>query len=350
MIFTDGSSKTNSYMLKVPPQSEMFVEFMKQHNFFEVESQMYNDVVPEMEQMYKNAGLEVRFGAKSYKLPTDKNYILLEDLRPFGFKNANRLEGLDMQHSKEFLNRLAQWHAASATRVANKGLYPEILSQGFFREAGKELMTQMFAANIPIIQKALQMYKGHEEYEKPLMELLPHVIEQTFVASGYDENEFNVLNHGDAWCNNAMYKYNEKGEIETTYLVDYQLPRYGSPAQDLFYFLLSSTKLEIKINQFDCMVKYYHDQLVGYLKLLKYPRKIPTLRDIHASLYKYSIWAFHTIYSVMGAVLLDPTEKANIESFMHDESFKLQMYANDRYRSHMEAILPWLYNRGAISC
>ena len=80
-------------MLKVLPQIPMFEEMMKLHNMFESESQMYSTVVPEMEAMYREAGKEVRFGAEGHKLPTEENYILLEDLRPYGFKNANRLEG-----------------------------------------------------------------------------------------------------------------------------------------------------------------------------------------------------------------------------------------------------------------
>lgn len=277
-------------MLKVPPDSEVFVEWMKQHNLFDVEAQMYNNVVPEMEEMYKSAGCNIRFGAQGYKLQTDNNYILLEDLRPYGFKNADRLNGLDENHTKNVLKKLAQWHAATATRVAKKGLYPKLITQGYFKETSKPLMEDMWNSNLPIYYQAIEHYKGHEEYIKQTKQFLPQVIDELFNNTNYDESEFNVLNHGDVWCNNVMFKYKENGEIEETFLVDYQLSKYGSPAQDLFYFLLSSTQLDIKIDKFDALIQYYYDQLIEHLKLLKYPKQFPMLREIHSALYKHSIW------------------------------------------------------------
>lgn len=172
-------------------------------------------------------------------------------------------------------------------------------------------------------------------------------------ASKCNPNEFNVLNHGDCWSNNVMFQYDAFGKIKETYLIDYQLPKYGTPAQDLYYFLLSSTRYELKLSKFDYFIKYYHDHLCENLKLLNYPKKMPTLRDLHIMLYKYGIWGFSTAMGVMGVVLMDPTESANLENFLSEsdegDSFKRQMYTNARYRKHIEAILPWLQNRGAFT-
>lgn len=285
-----------SYMLKVACEGEMMMEFMKQHNMFEAEAYMYHTVIPEMEQLYKNAGLDVRFGAKSYKLCTDSNYILLEDLRPYGFKNTNRLDGLDLNHSKQVLKKLAQWHAASATRVATKGDYPQILTEGLYKESGKPMMDQMFLSAMPSIEKSIKLYKGHEEYEQQVLKFLPKLVDELFKAAKIEPSDFNVLNHGDCWSNNVMFKYKENGEIDCTYLVDYQMCKYGNPAQDLYYFLLSSTKLDLKINQFDVLIKYYYDELLQHLMLLKYPKKLPLLREIHMDLFKYSVWGKMCIF------------------------------------------------------
>jgi len=105
-----------------------------------------------------------------------------------------------------------------------------------------------------------------------------------------DPNEFNVLNHGDCWSNNIMFQYDAFGKIKETYFVDFQIPKYGSPAQDLYYLLLSSTSFENKLKHFDTFIKMYHDELVKHLKILQYPKKIPSLRELHISLHKYSLW------------------------------------------------------------
>lgn len=55
---------------------------------------------------------------------------------------------------------------------------------------------------------------------------------------------------------------------------------------------------------------------------------------------------------VMAAVLLDSTDKANLERLIGGSEagngFKRQLYLNQRFRKHAEVILPWLHNRGVL--
>lgn len=110
------------------------------------------------------------------------------------------------------------------------------------------------------------------------------------MKSKKDPDEFNVLNHGDLWVNNIMFQYNEDGSLRETYFIDFQMGRYGSPAQDLQYFLLSSTNLNNKIKYFDYFISYYHRHLIENLTLLHYKAKMPQLKDIHVALFKHSYW------------------------------------------------------------
>lgn len=54
----------------------------------------------------------------------------------------------------------------------------------------------------------------------------------------------------------------------------------------------------------------------------------------------------------MSGILVDPTEAANVENFISDTTegndFKTLLYSNPRYRKHIQAVLPWLLNRGAL--
>ncbi|XP_037817362.1 uncharacterized protein LOC119607493 [Lucilia sericata] len=348
----DGSSKSITLMLKTANNNEMFREMMKNHNIFDVEATMYRDIVPELEQMYKDVGVEVRFGAKSYELSTDQPYILLEDLKPKGFENVNRLEGLDMEHTHSVLNKLAQWHAASANRVALKGPYDRSICEGYVKEETRDITETLFRNLFKVHLDCAKSYDGHELYYERLREQLDGRTDELYDTAKLDLNEFNVLNHGDCWSNNVMFKHDASGKIKETFLVDYQIPRYGTPAQDLYYFLLSSTKYELKIKHFDYFIRYYHSELLKNLKLLNYFKKLPTLSDIHISLHKHHPWALSTVVGVMAAVLLDPNDNANFDNFLGDDDagikFKIQMFSNARYRKHSELILPWLYNRGAI--
>nr|AAZ78616.1 CHKov1 [Drosophila melanogaster]AAZ78618.1 CHKov1 [Drosophila melanogaster]AAZ78626.1 CHKov1 [Drosophila melanogaster] len=349
----DGTTKEVSYMVKLPHQMEIYKEMMKHTNIFEIERTMYNLVVPEMEALYKAAGVEVTFGAKSYELKNAQTeYIALEDLCIKGFKNANRLEGLDQAHTERVLRKLAQWHAATAVRVATKGQYPEIVLNGFFKEENRPMMNDMMNGMGQVFVKCCSTYEGNETYIEKVKALKDVMIDELFKMCVVDPTEFNVLNHGDSWSNNIMFQYEESGKIKEVYMVDFQVSKYGTVAQDLYYFLISSTKLEDKLSKFDYYIKVYHDNLLEHLKILKYSKPLPSLRDIHKSLYKYGTFAYSVATGVMAAVLVDPTESASFENFVGDSAegadFQMKMYNNPRYRKHMQAILPWLLNRGAL--
>ncbi|XP_060648425.1 uncharacterized protein LOC132786055 [Drosophila nasuta] len=349
----DGKEKSVSYMLKLPHQSEIFQAMMKRNNIFEAERTVYKTIVPEMEQLYRNAGVEVKFGAKSYDLKDAKSdYVLLEDLAPQGFKNMNRLEGLDQAHTESALRKLSQWHAASVVRVAHRGPYPEKYSTGFFTEESRPIIEEMNSSLTKSFLKSLATYEDSEEYLTIVKSLVPKLTDICFKLAKPDTNGLNVLNHGDFWSNNMMFSHDSFDKIKETYLVDFQMPKYGSVSQDLYYFLISSTKFEDKLSKFDYYIKFYHDNLVENLKILKYSKPLPTLREIHMTLFKHGFWGYLTATGVMGAVLVDPTEKASFDNFLSDDGegadFKSLLYSNARYRKHMKVILPWLLNRGVF--
>ncbi|KAH8390815.1 hypothetical protein KR200_002097 [Drosophila serrata] len=349
----DGKTKKVSYMVKLPHLNESYKEMLEHTNIFDIERTMYSEVVPEMEALYKEAGVDIRFGAKSYDFKNAKtDYVLLEDLGIKGFKNANRLEGLDQVHTERVLLKLAQWHAASAVRVATKGLYPEIVLQGYFKEESRPMMGAMLDGMGTRFITSCATYENNELYIEKVKALKPVYVDKCFEFAKVDPNEFNVLNHGDSWSNNIMFQYDAFGKIKEVYMVDYQIPKYGTVAQDLLYFLLSSTKLEDKLSKFDYYIKVYHDNLVEHLKILKYTKPIPSLRDIHLALFKYGFFGYTVAIGVMAIVLLEPTDVASFENFVSDTDagvdFQMQLFNSPRYRKHIQAVLPWLLNRGAL--
>ena len=75
-------------------------------------------MIPEFEKTYKDAGVEVKFGSKSYILDIEQNAILLEDLKPKGFINVNWLEGFvrygtytySTQENNLCIHFIDKWH------------------------------------------------------------------------------------------------------------------------------------------------------------------------------------------------------------------------------------------------
>uniref|UniRef100_A0A1I8PC14 CHK kinase-like domain-containing protein n=1 Tax=Stomoxys calcitrans TaxID=35570 RepID=A0A1I8PC14_STOCA len=353
----DGSLKPLSFMFKVGHDTDSYREMIKSYNAFDIETGMYRDLVPELEQILMEAGVHVRFGAKSYTLPTTEPYILMENLKYKGFRNANRLEGLDMRHAESVLKKLAQWHAASAVRVVRNGNYPDKYSKSQYRPECYDMVKGMYSNTTSMLLECVGQFSNSDLYYDKVEKIQPQIFDEIFKlmakTDDKDDNAFRVLNHGDTWSNNIMFRYdNNSNELLDTYFVDYQVPSYNSPAQDLWYFIMSSCKIDIKLSKFDYMISYYHKHLQYHLKLLKYPKAIPSIRDIHCQLYENGMWAYVTLTNVLCGVLLDPTDTANLENLMgasdDGSAFKRQLYSNTRYRQQMESILPWLLNKGLL--
>lgn len=149
-----------------------------------------------------------------------------------------------------------------------------------------------------------------------------------------------------------MFKYNAEGEVTDTIFVDFQRSTFNTPAVDLYYLLISSPSLDIKLEKFDYFIRYYHTELQRNLELLKYPRHIPTLSELHTILLKNPLSAVTTTAMIMPTVLVDPTENASIDTMMgtneESQEFKNKLFCNDRYRRHAEAVYPWLNSKGLL--
>lgn len=114
-----------------------------------------------------------------------------------------------------------------------------------------------------------------------------------------DPNAFNVLNHGDFWSSNIMANYLSNGEINELLLLDFQICKWGSPAQDLLFFITISAAKDIRVKEFDHFVEIYHEHLVKCLKNLKYEKPLPKLRDLQMSMYKEE----NTFYGLLSELI-----------------------------------------------
>lgn len=151
-------------MLKIPPTGEKSKALIDMINAFEKELTAYNEIIPQFENIFKQqANVEVNFAPKLYTLKEkpENDIVLLENLAIKGFKNCNRLEGLNKEHTEAVLKKLAQLHAASAYIFETKGKFPNVFEHSIYNKdmqfMDKEPFEKMFL-------ECLKQYEGHEEY------------------------------------------------------------------------------------------------------------------------------------------------------------------------------------------
>ncbi|XP_017062101.1 uncharacterized protein LOC108102014 [Drosophila ficusphila] len=348
----DKSEKTFSYILKVQPTTtkDNFTDI----NMFPKEMEMYRKYVPAFEKLYKDAGCTITFSAKSYVFnkPVKEEYLLMENLQSSGFKMADRMKGLNMEHTKSALKKLAQWHAASIKYKELNGPYSTLYNDGIYIEQTREMYTTMFSTAKHSYIDIFRKFEGAEEFLPKLPWIIDNHVDQILEDAKINEKEFNVLNHGDAWINNIMFQYDSKGNVKETFLLDHQNAKYGNPAQDLYYFLMSSAELDIKVDQFDYLIRWYHENLVEHTSLLKYNGFVPCLKELHSILIDHPAFAAGTVISTLTVCLLNADEGFNPEAFFvetpESEAFRLKLLGNERYKAHIERIMPWLNRRGLL--
>ncbi|XP_061402668.1 uncharacterized protein LOC133338478 [Musca vetustissima] len=354
VLLNDNTTHTQNYFLKVAHDTDLYNTLMYKWNVFNKETEVYRVFIPDFEEMYREVGVDVRFGPHCYVLPVEQEYLLLEDVSLRGFKNANRQNSLDMEHCKCALKKLAQWHAASAVRVERKGPYNEIYLKGSINPDGEPLIRSMSTAGIRNVLKVAQNLENKDIYYAELERLSEGFCEFLLHNVEFDPLEFNVLNHGDFWCNNMMFQYDDdiENKIRDVYLVDYQMARYASPGDDIIYFLFTSVKLGLKVACFDELVRYYYDHLIDNLILLKYSKKLPTLAGLHKMIMESKAYVSGTFaaFNIMPTALADPVDSATLDNLVNDSEHNAQVYQQERVKQHLELVLPWMYYKGFLDC
>ncbi|XP_037922330.1 uncharacterized protein LOC119658735 isoform X3 [Hermetia illucens] len=345
----DGTPTTAKFIVKVMPPNDPSAEFKKNLQVYSKEVEMYTKVIPKFQEIFHENNIEVEFAPKFWKTVEEHEILIMEDLKARKFENINRIQGMDMQHAELVLGKIAQFHAASACIYERDGKYSPQLMDETLREAKEEGFRKIQPILWAMICSHFRQWHSCQEYVEMMEGLKDRIADVYIEAFKRDSNEFNVLLHGDLWANNIMFQHDDNGKAKEVLFVDLQISRYGSPAHDLIYFIVSSTENSIKTKEFDHFIKFYHTELVKNLKLLKYPKPIPKLIDLHIAVLKRCFLGIATSVGAMAAALQDPNDNADISFFMAQseeaKQFRKNFYMNPRLIRACELTLPFFCNK-----
>lgn len=153
---------------------------------------------------------------------------------------------------------------------------------------------------------------------------------------------FKVLNHGDLWVNNFLFKYEEGQPIDVVF-VDYQMSFYSSPGIDLNYFINTSPKNEVRELKYDRIIEFYHASFANALKTAGSTKNI-TLDQMRKEISTREFYGFMASVGILPLVLMDKetSQSSNMES-LSDETAAIKlrnsMYNNPNYVRTMKYIL-----------
>ncbi|KAJ9590258.1 hypothetical protein L9F63_016621 [Diploptera punctata] len=139
-------------------------------------------------------------------------------------------------------------------------------------------------------------------------------------ANERDEAGYNVLNHGDLWLNNVMFKYNEDTqEVQDVRLVDYQLSYYSSPVIDLLYLLISSASPDV-LENLDVLLTEYYITLCGTLSKLGYQNLQPSMDMLKTEWNKRCKFGVYSGISMRAFALADKNHVPDMNKLLVEEN------------------------------
>lgn len=162
-----------------------------------------------------------------------------------------------------------------------------------------EKSTIMFGTMFEELKLTVSTLEGCEKFHEKIVQWDMMKLMMVFMAIAEPmRSGFKVLNHGDGWINNMMFKSDEDGQFIEAKMIDFQLSFWGSPANDLLYFFVSSVADDVKTERFDDLIEVYHQELLDSLRKLNYDQHIPTLSELQIDLLEKGSCGAFDIFSL----------------------------------------------------
>ncbi|XP_058057651.1 uncharacterized protein LOC131208781 [Anopheles bellator] len=370
-VLYDGGTAEKRLLAKCMPDVGDRGTVLDALDAFRKETETFQQLLPAFSQLVSDsgsAGLE-QFGAKCYYATTDPvRTIVFEDLKALGFRMCDRTTGgLDFAHCALVMRKIAKFHAASmlyaARSEANERLLRDRYSYGFYNPRVALEDYRVFAVFQEGLEKFVQVAAGWPELEPAIVEklraLLPSFKRRIVdcVDPTNPATKVRVLNHGDLWSNNMMFRYETSADsdvVREVMFVDYQLSCYGSPGLDLVYCLYNCPRHEVRQNRcFEELQQLYHRTLSEALNRGKHPGPVPTLDTIKEEFKRHEFFGLVCAISLLPIMLMERSDDVDIsfDAFFDKkqvERLRDIQYNGAVYRRSVVPILQSLFARGYI--
>jgi thiamine kinase-like enzyme len=128
---------------------------------------------------------------------------------------AERTLRLDLKHSLLVMKQIGRYHAASAVLQETTPDHLQCFHESLYGSKGFDTSEHFFRSGVTNLATEVRKWPQYEErFSEKLMNLADNAYTRYVGSLKRDEEEFNVLCHGDLWLNNMMFRYSkETGEV-----------------------------------------------------------------------------------------------------------------------------------------
>lgn len=212
-----GDVKSVSYVVKLNHCIENSDHEFFHSACFTKEGSFFSKMIPELNSTLKTLGLLHLKTPKCYfyDLGLKVQAIFLEDMRALGYSMSKSTEGLTPDQAILVLKELARMHASSQllgydiekakeTPIQELNFLDDLYTGDKFKCAGMyKRLLETYTLSGANIAKYIE---GYEEIAKAIKEMIPSSYGNLSSAIKSYNPKFGVVNHGDCWGNNLLFK------------------------------------------------------------------------------------------------------------------------------------------------
>ncbi|KMQ87508.1 hypothetical protein RF55_13191 [Lasius niger] len=332
-------TEKKSVIVKIEPTLEgIRKDLIVQSRIFNTEMLMMTDTLDKMNKLLEPKN---RLSGKGMYVQRDNPTLLvMEDLAPLGFRMACRQAGLDLPHCILAIRGLARFHATSVAVCEKEPNQKQMYSRGIFNGECPPEMSEFFVLGVKHLAEEMANWPEFKKYSEKIAKLADHIYKVGIEACKFSEDDFNVINHGDCWVNNMMFKYNDDGKPIDHIFVDFQICVYTSPAVDLLYFLSTSPSSDVIENNKDILINEYLSTLSATMKQLDCKTQPPTKEELKASMKRRAAYGMIASFTVLPMILVDKNEVKNLDEIMSKDGYTNPGYKNETYKKIMMKRVP----------
>ncbi|KAM8720354.1 hypothetical protein ACLKA7_006405 [Drosophila subpalustris] len=293
-------------------------QFLEELAVYLREKIFYFDVLGKLEVLIGDGS---KFGAKCFYTTREPiQTIVFDDLTQYGYKLASRQNGLNEEHCVVILQKLGKFHASSMVLAEKEPSVREHFTTGMLDEnyiRTNERFINFMTLQLNTLTNVVSKWPGYEQLTAKLIRHCDNIKENLVLTGRPIPGEITVLNHGDLWVNNFMYKYHD--ELPTkpidAIFVDFQNSFFGSPGCDINFFLNSSVQLDVLIHRREFLIQTYYAALRDSLERM-HSEFVPSYEDIQHEIQSRELYGFFSSYAFLPMVTM-----------MKEDSFDLSLEA-----------------------
>ncbi|CAH0550365.1 unnamed protein product [Brassicogethes aeneus] len=270
-ITPKGNEETYNIAIKRAFTNKSVREEVPIREVFLNEVFFYKECYPVLQQLQRELDLpKFNNAPKCFYTSTEpeNEYLAMENLKASGFELFPKEKIVPYNYFEFIFKIYANLHATSFVLGKTQPEKFEKLTSNF-----KELCTQFFSNsafnnvyNKMIEQAGQKLIPGQDDKAIQVFEKqYCHNGLSVFMDSWAYNGKHPVINHGDCWSNNMMFKYNKQRELIDLKILDWQILKVGSPVHDLSYCLYSGGSKDT-FDRLDDLLQVYFKSFSDILK------------------------------------------------------------------------------------